>query len=368
MTAALGAYLFSPAFLGHDPPPPAVQWDGETVHLGSENPSNSALTAEIHGLLERTGILERVATLPPAEPSMAVLTAVHDPSYVERVAQASRGGSWEADFADVAPGTYDAALLCAGAACLAARDVLGGRVRWAFVNSRPPGHHALADRAMGSCFFNNGACAAEQAIALGAERVLIVDWDVHIGNGAEAIFWNRADVLALSIHQRGWYPRGAGATESIGGPGAEHRTVNVELPPATSDDGYLAVLREIVHPIAVGFRPDLIVLSAGQDPSIFDPMGRMCVSAGGFRRMASALLVTADQVCDGRLVCLLEGGYSHMYTPLCVLAVVEGLLGLSEQLVDPFDGDAELDAAAAPAGQPVFDAISRTREVHPCWF
>ena len=171
------------------------------------------------------------------------------------------------------------------------------------------------------------ACGAEHARSRGVERIAIVDWDVHVANGAERIFWDRDDVLAISLHQRDWYPAHAGALRATGGPGAEGSTVNVPLPAATTDGGYVLAFDEIVAPTLRGFRPDLIMVAAGQDASVFDPTARMLVSAGGFRALAERIAALADELTGGRLVASTEGGYSPIYNPFCLLAVLEGLAG-----------------------------------------
>ena len=155
----------------------------------------------------------------------------------------------------------------------------------------------------------------------------IVDWDVHVANGAERIFWDRPDVLALSLHQRDWYPAHAGALRATGGPRAEGATVNVPLPAATTDAGYALAVDAVVAPVLRAFRPELILVAAGQDASVLDPTGRMLVSAAGFRALAERVALLADELCEGRLVAATEGGYSPLYNPFCLLAVVEGLAG-----------------------------------------
>ena len=240
-----------------------------------------------------------------------------------------RGRAWDGEYAPVSAATWDAARLTVGGVLAAVDAVLEGRVQRALVHARPAGHHAEPDRAIASTYLNNVACGAEHARAAGVERVAIVDWDVHVANGAERIFWDRDDVLAISLHQRDWYPAHAGALRATGGSGAEGSTVNVPLPPATTDAGYRLAFDEIVAPILRAFRPELIMVAAGQDASVFDPTGRMLVSAAGFRTLAERVACLADELADGRLVASTEGGYSPIYNPFCFLGVLEGLAGES---------------------------------------
>ena len=227
------------------------------------------------------------------------------------------------------PATWDAARLTVGGVLAAVDAVLDGRVRRALVHARPAGHHAEPDRAIASTYLNNVACGVEARPGPGVERVAIIDWDVHVANGAERIFWDRDDVLAISLHQQDWYPAHAGALRATGGSGAQGSTVNVPLPPATTDAGYRLAFDEIVAPIVRAFRPDLIMVAAGQDASVFDPTARMLVSAAGFRALAERVAQLADELTGGRLVASTEGGYSPIYNPFCLLGVLEGLAGES---------------------------------------
>jgi acetoin utilization deacetylase AcuC-like enzyme len=196
----------------------------------------------------------------------------------------------------------------------------------------------------------------------------IIDWDVHVANGAERIFWNRDDVLAISLHQQDWYPAHAGALRATGGSRAQGTTVNVPLPPATTDAGYRLAFDELVAPIVRRFRPDLILVAAGQDASIFDPTGRMLVSAAGFRTLAERAARLADELAGGRLVASTEGGYSPIYNPFCLLGVVEGLAGESAGIADPWHDDATARAARAAPDDRVRAAIAAVRAAQPRWF
>ncbi|WP_053226096.1 hypothetical protein [Solirubrobacter soli] len=345
-------YVYSPRVLAHDPPAPDVNQAG--------------LTAQAHELVERSTL--QLAPIAPEPAPEDALLSVHTAEYLARLQAACEGGPWDGEYAPVTPGTWEAARLTVGGVLAAVDAVLDGRVTRALVHARPAGHHAEPDRAIASTYLNNVACGVEHALARGAERVAIVDWDVHVANGAERIFWDRDEVLAVSLHQRDWYPAHAGALDATGGPRAQGATVNIPLPPATTDGGYELAFDELVAPVLRAFRPDLIMVAAGQDASIYDPTGRMMVSAGGFRALATRIAGLADELTGGRLVASTEGGYSPIYNPFCLLAVLEGLAGATGGIADPYADDPTIRAARAPADDRVRAAIAAVRSAQPRWF
>lgn len=223
--------------------------------------------------------------------------------------------------------TTDASYLAAGAAIEAVEAVVRGAARNAFALVRPPGHHAEAERAMGFCVLANVAIAAEHARrTLGCERMLVVDWDVHHGNGTQHIFEARSDVLVFGTHQWPHYP-GTGGLEEVGrGAGAGY-TVNVPLPAGLGDGDYAAVFAELLVPVAEGFEPDLVLVSAGFDPHRDDPLGGMAVTAEGFARMCGTVRQIAEAHAGGRLALVLEGGYDLEGLASSVHACVEVLAG-----------------------------------------
>jgi acetoin utilization deacetylase AcuC-like enzyme len=237
------------------------------------------------------------------------LERVHTASYLsdlERTVPGRTGYLDEDTF--FSPGSWDAALAAAGGAVDLALAALSGRFPRGLAVVRPPGHHATPDRSMGFCLINNVAVAAAAARAAGCARVAIVDWDVHHGNGTQDAFWDDPTVLYASTHQHPFYP-GTGAADEIGGGAGRGATVNVPLPAGSGDAEYAAAFDEVVAPALRAFRPELLLVSAGYDPFAGDPLAEMRVTAGGFRRMAQVLRAVADEVCDGRMVCVLEGGY-----------------------------------------------------------
>lgn len=226
--------------------------------------------------------------------------------------------------------TIDCALLAAGAGIRAVEALASGEARSVFAIIRPPGHHAERSRAMGFCYFNNIAIAAAHAIAaLGFKRVLIVDWDVHHGNGTQDIFYARGDVLVFNIHEAGNYP-GTGHAHETGSGEGEGFTINVPLAPGSTDDDYAQVIRDALTPAADRFRPDLILISAGFDAHASDPLGNMSLTAQGFARLTRMVNTIARRHADGRLALFLEGGYDLAALAASVRACADALISDSD--------------------------------------
>jgi acetoin utilization deacetylase AcuC-like enzyme len=222
---------------------------------------------------------------------------------------------------------------------------------------------------MGYCLFNNAAVAAHFARQkFGLKRVMIVDWDVHHGNGTQDAFYADPGVLFVSLHQENWYPKLAGELEQVGvGAGAGY-TVNIPLPPGTGDQGYRAAFEQIVVPIGLEYRPQLIIISAGQDANWLDPLAQMMVTMAGFRTMSSLLLDLAREVCDGRLVMLQEGGYSVAYVPYCTIAAIEPLIGADLGMVDLYYPANELERCETVLYPATRRALARARKWHRGWW
>jgi len=285
-----------------------------------------------------------VTRVTPRAATREELARVHDTALIELVEEA-RGREAQLDpDTHMSAGSHEAALLAAGAAVDAVTQVMAGRADNAFALVRPPGHHATPGRAMGFCLFNNVAVAAEAALAGGAKKVAILDWDVHHGNGTQDAFWSRRDVLYLSSHQYPFYP-GSGAPTEIGeGEGAGF-TVNVALPGGQGDADYGALFESVFLPVLEQYQPELLLVSAGFDPHEADPLGGMGVTERGFAAMCSALNDFAARACGGRMVLLLEGGYDLGGLSRSVHACLEVLTGRR----DSFPQGARPFAAAAIA-------------------
>jgi acetoin utilization deacetylase AcuC-like enzyme len=263
---------------------------------------------------------------PPAA-AWAAVTALHPESYVRRFQRAAARGDAVLDSADnpLSPGVWPAAWGAVAATLAAADWVAGGNDRVGFAAVRPPGHHAEAGTAMGFCFFSNAAIAAEHLLRChGAERVAIFDFDVHHGNGTQHLFEERADVLYVSTHQYPFYP-GTGAAGETGTGAGQGATLNVPLPAGTGDDGYLAALQDRVLPAIRRFAPDVLVLSAGFDAWRNDPLGGMAVTEQGFARWGEWLRRLGAELCGGRILAVLEGGYDLANLPRLAAAHLQGL-------------------------------------------
>lgn len=295
-------------FLLHDP--------------GAGHPERAERLRAVHAALDAAR-LPGVSFETPPLAELVDLLRVHGPDYLHRLEETSQARSTRLDADTVASAdSWSCARLAAGAALRASEAVVCGESVEAFALVRPPGHHAGPDRAMGFCLLNNVAVAAEHARReLGCERILILDPDVHHGNGTQRVFERRADVLYASSHRFPFYPGTGAASERGEGAGAGF-TINLPLPAGAGDDRLLDAWHREVGPAVARFHPDLILISAGFDAWEGDPVGGLGVSVEGFRRLAALFREWALQHCHGRLVWSLEGGYDPAGLAACVLAVV----------------------------------------------
>jgi acetoin utilization deacetylase AcuC-like enzyme len=281
-------------------------------------------------------LVGRVEQVPPEAPSEEDVLRVHTPGHVERIRSAVEEAGRSATIVEldadtrVSSASWAAAMGSVGAAITAARGVVEGRYRNAFVASRPPGHHATPDRAMGFCLFNTVAATARWLQAHGhAERVLIVDWDVHHGNGTQDIFWTDPSVFFLSLHMWPHWP-GTGAADEVGEGDGAGTTLNVPVPAGTPREEYLEAFRRAVDGALRAFDPDFILVSSGFDALAGDPLGGLLLEPEDFHAMTRHLMGVADRVCAGRLVALLEGGYDPRRTGLAAVAVLRALADVRE--------------------------------------
>ena len=262
---------------------------------------------------------------------------MHPAAYLDRFQEVSENGGGElGHHAPFAQGGYDIAALSAGLAKAAVASVLSGVHENAYALTRPPGHHCEADGPMGFCLMANIAIAIEAARAMHPDlRVAVLDWDVHHGNGTEAIFYDRADVLTISLHQEGNYPLDTGAIDDCGAEAGAGCNINVPLPAGAGHTAYLYALDRIVCPSIEEFQPDLIIVACGYDACAIDPLARMLATADTFRQMTLRIKDLAARVCDGKLVLCHEGGYSEVYVPFCGHATLEALSGSAITAPDP---------------------------------
>ena len=280
----------------------------------------------IHQVLRDMGDL--FTEIPPRLATHAEIATIHDPAYVDRIAATAGKESRQLD-PDTAtsPQTYEAACLAAGGVMAAIDAVMKNDFSNAFALVRPPGHHAERDRAMGFCIFNNVAIGAQHArLAHGLERILIVDWDLHHGNGTQHAFYTDPGVLYFSTHQYPCYP-GTGHYTEIGEGAGRGYTINCPLSPGCGDADYANIFRHILLPIALAYQPQLILVSAGFDIDHADPLGGMGVTEQGFARLTDILMELAQTVSAGRLVLTLEGGYNVQGQALAVREVIRQMAG-----------------------------------------
>jgi acetoin utilization deacetylase AcuC-like enzyme len=308
---------------------------------GRRHPETADRLRAIREILSRK---HGVAYVEPDPIDRELARAIHDDDYVDEFRSFCEdgGGDWDPDTVAV-PATWDAALQSAGLARWAAERALAGDDGrdTPFALGRPPGHHAVVDDAMGFCFLNNVAVAAQWALDEGgADRVAVVDWDVHHGNGTADVFTAREDVLFCSLHEDGIYP-GTGAADEVGEGAGEGATVNVPLPAGAGDPEYDAALARVVEPTLSAFDPDLLLVSAGFDAHRHDPISRMTVSTEGYGHMTARLRAAAER-SDAPVGFVLEGGYG-----LEVLA--DGVAMVHEVFdgYDPIEPDGDVDEGVA---------------------
>jgi acetoin utilization deacetylase AcuC-like enzyme len=300
----------------------------EVAHV--EQPARLARTVQV---FEQAGVLDHLTRLDSREATREELELVHTPEMIDAIeaACAKHEFAWVGPEARVGPDSWEPALLAAGNLLQVVDAVLENNTDNGFALVRPPGHHSSQAEPMGFCLFNNVAIAARYAQQKhGLERIAIVDWDVHHGNGTETVFWDDPSVLFVSLHQDDLYPEGRGGLDA-----QQPTTLNIPLPAGTGDEGYLAAWDEIVAPALEAFAPQLLLISAGQDPAAADPLGRMSVTTEGFRALTGRAKGT-----KAKLAVALEGGYSLDHLPFCNLAIVEELAGLERSFgSDPLELD-----------------------------
>lgn len=369
--------VFDEHFLNHDTGTEAtvVMREGSFMIDPEAHPSDVQITRRTKQFLDGSGLTRRMQHIPARPATLEELVVYHTPAYIEGVRAYVQGGPMRGAWGEIEEdtpidlGSFEAALYAAGGAIEAVSAVLAGRVSNAYALLRPPGHHALSNRCMGYCIFNNAVIAAHAARKLyGLERIMIVDWDVHHGNGTQDAFYSDPGVLFISLHQQDWYPKLSGELDQVGSGAGIGYTVNIPLPPGTGDRGYRAAFEQLVLPIGLQYKPQLILISAGQDPNWLDPLAQMCVTMQGFRAMSTLMLDLAHQVCTDRLVLLQEGGYSVAYVPYCTVGVIEPLLGSDLGIVDLYSTSSELERSATIFTNATREALAEARAWHKQWW
>ena len=336
-------YVYDPLYLEHGTP---------------GHPEEPARLQSTLSYLEEWGVLRELAEIQARDATLTELELVHSRELIERVRNTSRaGGAWLDPDTYVVSRSYEAGLRAAGGVLAATDAVLDGDIASAFCLVRPPGHHATPVRAMGFCLFNNVAIAAAHVLERrGLERVAIVDFDVHHGNGTQDAFYSEPRVLYVSSHQYPFYPGTGHWRETGEGPG-EGTTVNLPLPFGCGRREYVRAYEGVVAPLVRRFQPQMLFVSAGFDAHFADPLAQMRLDTRGCYEIASLLKSLADELCDGRIIYTLEGGYDHTALAWSVRACIDTLIG-NEFSEDPL-GD-----GPAVAGPDIDALLAAVRRVH----
>lgn len=337
-------YLTHPSFRDHAMP-------------GYPHPESPQRIEAVWAALE--DLLPRLVAIEPIEATREMLRAVHTESLIrvlERLERETRPALIDQD-TYAQPHSYKIARLAAGACVRAVQAVVHEDAQTAIAAVRPPGHHATPNQAMGFCLLSNVAIAARYAVQhLGLERILIVDYDVHHGNGTQDIFYDDPSVLFISTHQYPFYPM-TGHLEEIGTGAGKGTTLNIPLPNNTSDAGYQQVFEQIIWPAARRYQPQLVIASAGFDAHWADPLAQMRLTLTGYDWIARSVIAMADELCGGRVVFVLEGGYN-------VTALGSGMRNLAHALLGDKVLDDPLGAAPAAPEPDIAPLIARIRQLH----
>ena len=316
-----------------------------TMHVGGlvqpmaagGSPESPETKRRLKNLMDVTGLMGELDARSALPATREMLERVHPASYLDAFKRVSDAGGGEiGHHAPFGAGGYEIACVSAGLAVAAVREVAEGKLSNAYALSRPPGHHCEADKPMGFCLLANIAIAIENAMAEGLVRkVAVLDWDVHHGNGTEAIFYDRDDVLTISLHQAGNYPYETGKLEHRGTGKGLGYNINLPMHAGSGHVAYLHAMDRVVIPALEKYRPDMIVVACGYDAAVVDPLARMQAMAETFGAMTGRIREAAENLCDGRLALVHEGGYSEGYVPFCGHATLTALSGSDIHAPDP---------------------------------
>ena len=329
--------------------------------MGSYHPESPERLSAIYAMLDEQDMAGKFTLVPVRRAEPEELLWIHNPEYIDTLTATAGDESTYLDpDTQTSAGSYEAALLAAGGLCQAIEMVMRGELQNAFALVRPPGHHAERDRAMGFCLFNNVAIGARFAQEkLNLKRILIADWDLHHGNGTQHAFEDDPSILYFSAHQFPYYP-GTGDFDEVGHDKGRGYTVNVPMRAGSGDQEFTRVFESILKPIALEFKPELVLVSAGFDCHSDDPLGGMRISNKGFGVLTRQVMEVARQCCQGRLVLTLEGGYNIQRQKEAVKVVLQEMSGSSES---------DVAALLNHADQPWLEAILKQVKAHqqPFW-
>ncbi|WP_287155296.1 histone deacetylase [Candidatus Solincola tengchongensis] len=344
------AVFYDPLYLEHD--------------SGLGHPERAERLERAMELMESTRLVDKVRVLSPRDATVEEIELVHPRAYIDSVKRvADSGGGWLDPDTHVGTRSYEAALRSAGAALDGLERIFSGEIDNAFCLARPPGHHATATRGMGFCLFNNNAVAARFAMErFGISRVFILDWDAHHGNGIQDIFYRDDRVLYVSLHQYPHYP-GTGSYREMGEGKGEGYTVNFPLPARTGEEVYLQAFDRVIVPLALRYQPELVLVSAGYDGHFSDPLCSMLLKSTSYAEMAERLKRLAGEVCGGRMLVCLEGGYNLTAVARSIVNTVAVLAG-DELRVE----DEEVTGRGLPASERGLEVVEAVLgAVRPYW-
>lgn len=320
-----------------------------------KHPENPDRIRNMFSILKRGPISSFISWHSSMPAQISQLLSFHTQEYIDSLVEADKnGGKTFCHGTSLNPGSWNAALLAAGATLSAMKYILDGHAKICYALVRPPGHHAQPNQADGYCFLNNAGLAAQYALDSGCKRVVIIDIDVHFGNGTTEGFYRSDKVLTISLHMNhgSWgssHPQNGGIDELGEGAGFGYN-LNIPLPNGTGDKGYKYAMTEVVAPAVKKFEPDMMVFVVGQDSSAFDPNGRQCLTMEGYRDIGQIIRNLADDHSNGRILIVQEGGYHVTYSAYCLHATLEGVLNVSHPLLpDPIAYYPEDDTFAVKA-------------------
>jgi acetoin utilization deacetylase AcuC-like enzyme len=301
--------------------------EGHQAHSELGHPERPERVETIRQALDAVGWWEAYPRLEPLPVPTSLLESIHAPGYLKELqAACARGRHLDMD-TYTTPASWQLALNAVGGAMAVTRCVWGGEARRGLALTRPPGHHATSQRGMGFCLLNNVALAAQDLISTQeAQRLAIVDLDLHHGNGTQDIFYRRGDVFYISTHQSPLYP-GTGRLDDTGEGDGEMTTANFPLPPGSGDGAFHEFMQALILPLLDRFQPEMLLVSFGFDPHWRDPLGHLQLTSAGYAELISMLSAWADAHCAGRIALYLEGGYDLEAAAACGLAVTAALLG-----------------------------------------
>ncbi|MBN1145698.1 MAG: histone deacetylase [Anaerolineales bacterium] len=336
---------------------------GHAAHYESGHPERPERVEAMRQALREAGWWDAYPCLEPLAMDHVFMQGIHTPDYLDVLERSCRRGAPLDMDTYTTPASWDLALKAAGGAAAVASAVWEGQARRGFALTRPPGHHATPSRGMGFCLLNNIALAAQYLLrppehspsgGASAQRLAIVDLDLHHGNGTQEIFYARGDLLYISTHQSPHYP-GSGRIEETGAGEGQGCTANIPFPPFTGDQGFSAAMQELILPSLQRFAPQMLLVSYGFDPHWRDPLGHMQLSAAGYGALIAELAAWADENCQGKIALFLEGGYDLEAGQACTQAVTAALLG------QPFDDP--LGPSPHPEGSSWQPVVRRAREI-----